>query len=171
MQQQAPTGGRRIERACPQLRYRLRLVKWFKREIPTTGGTPKVQNTCTGTPLHLAPVGNPPPPPSAGDLPAVTPPPPSYHRPGSASRGKNAETRGRRVWKGPCYRAARTTEHMFENKPTLSLKTGQYRGTRQHTPQNTRAHAITPAPTFCHPHGPFLQPAQTTFSIGLEPQK
>ena len=42
------------------------------------------------------------------------PPPLSQHGLRFSFRGKSAETWGRRVWTGPCYRAARTTEHKLQ---------------------------------------------------------
>ena len=94
----------------------------------------------------------------------VAPPPPpplSQHAPGSGSGGESAETRGRRVWTGLCYRAARTTEHMWQTLATPTPFTAT-KGcpTRQHTPPNTRAHGITATPILDHPHGPVPQPSQ-----------
>ena len=48
--------------------------------------------------------------------------------------------------------------HVADINPTMTTK-GCLTG--QRTPRNTRAHGITPTQTLRHPHGPFLQPAQS----------
>ena len=43
--------------------------------------------------------------------------------------------------------------HVADISQAYPSKPWQYKATRQHTPQNTRAHEITGTPTLCHPHG------------------
>ena len=60
-----------------------------------------------------------------------TNPPLSWHGPGSGSRGKSAETQGRRVWTGPCSRPVSTTEHISQTQASPApLTTGRFRTAR-----------------------------------------
>ena len=89
-----------------------------------------------------------------------TPTPTVSHGPGSGSGDKSAETRGRRVWTSPCYRAACTTEHMFAHisqpSPSKHDDTKQqpstHPRTQEHMELRLRQHFATHTDPSCSLH-------------------